>query len=51
MEFNRHCQELAFQELERFSDEELATCLKIQECINEIYRDDVRRSKEQFGAE
>ena len=51
VEFNRHCQELAFQELERFSDEELATCLKIQECINEIYRDDVRRSKEQFGAE
>lgn len=51
VEFNRQCQELAFQELERFSDEELATCLKIQECINEIYRDDVRRSKEQFGAE
>ena len=48
VEFNRYCQELTFARINLFSDKELEIHLKVQEKINEAYKEDVQRSKEKF---
>lgn len=48
--FSRNCQEITFQMLEGFSQEELETYLAVQRRINEAYQGDVRRSREYFQA-
>lgn len=47
--FNQECQKKTFDLLEDFTDEELLTHLRVQKKLNEAYRDDVRRSREQFA--
>ncbi len=47
--FNEYCQRITFQMLEGFSDEELAAHARVQERINQAYREDVERSKEQYS--
>lgn len=48
VEFTRDCQEITFQCLSDFTEEELETHLKIQQRINEAYAGDVKRSRERF---
>lgn len=48
IKFNEECQEITFRMLAEFSDEDLATYLRVQERINEAYVGDVQRSKEKF---
>jgi DNA-binding MarR family transcriptional regulator len=49
--FNEKCQEITFNMLSEFTDEELKIYLSVQRRINEAYRGDVQRSKEKYGAE
>ena len=47
--FNEHCQEITFDMLAEFRDQELETYLKVQKCINQAYMGDVARSKAHYG--
>lgn len=51
IEFNKTCQEITFDMLQSFSDEELAIHARIQETINRAYQGDIDRSKAKYGAE
>lgn len=47
--FSADCQQRTFDRLAEFTEEELALYLRVQQCINEAYADDVRRSREVFA--
>ena len=49
--FNEDCQKITFDMLEQFSEAELETFLRVQKCINEAYRGDIRRSRERNADE
>ena len=49
IKFNQECQKKTFDRLQNFTDEELMIHLRVQQKLNEAYRDDVRRSREQFA--
>ncbi|MGN0293313.1 MAG: MarR family winged helix-turn-helix transcriptional regulator [Lachnospiraceae bacterium] len=44
--FSKNCQDIAFQLLDAFSDEDLKRHLAVQKALNEAYRGDVLRSRE-----
>lgn len=46
--FNKYCQQMTFEMLSQFSDEELAHHVMVQRRINEAYREDVRKSRKLF---
>ena len=46
--FSQDCQEKTFALLEGFTEEELATHLRVQQALNTAYRGDVRRCREQL---
>lgn len=46
--FTQSCQDITFELLSGFSEEELATHLKVQKKLNEAYHGDVKRSRERF---
>ena len=46
--FTQNCQDITFQLLEGFTEEELETHLRVQRKINEAYHGDVKRSRERF---
>ncbi len=48
LEFNQDCQKETFAQLEEFSEEQLQNHLDIQRKLNEIYAEDVRRSRDKF---
>lgn len=45
--FNLSCRQKTFDRLRHCSDEELRNHIKVQKKLNEAYRDDIRRSREQ----
>jgi len=47
--FNQYCQNITFRMLDEFSQEELETHLRVQQRINEAYRDDVERCRDRFA--
>lgn len=47
--FNEYCQNITFDMLQEFSEEELATHIRVQERINQAYQGDVVRSRERYG--
>ena len=46
--FTQNCQDIEFQMLAEFSEEELLIHLRVQRKINEAYAGDVKRSREKF---
>ncbi|OON86983.1 MarR family transcriptional regulator [Oribacterium sp. C9] len=46
---NDDCQMITFKKLDEFTDEELMISIKVQRALNEVYKEDVKRSKEQNG--
>lgn len=46
--FERECQQLTYEKLSAFTDEELSIHLKVQQRINEAYQGDVQRSRAHF---
>lgn len=48
IDFNSTCRKLTYAMMSDFSEEELATCLKVQNRFNEAYQEDVRRCKEHY---
>lgn len=46
--FTQNCQDITFELLGDFSEEELETYLRVQEKLNEAYHGDVKRSRERF---
>ncbi len=49
--FEQNCQDITFQLLSEFSEEELKIHLQVQKKINEAYHGDVKRSRERFTRE
>ena len=49
IEFNKKCQKITFELLKEFTEEELATHIKVQKAINMAYKGDVERSHEHYG--
>lgn len=47
--FNEYCQDITFKMLQEFSEEELATHVRVQERINQAYRGDIARSRDRYG--
>ena len=47
--FNEMCQQITFELLSEFTEEELAIHTKVQKAINSAYRGDVERSKEYYS--
>lgn len=49
VEFNEMCQDITFQLLSEFTEEELAIHTKVQQAINKAYKGDVERSKAYYS--
>lgn len=49
--FNLECQEITFELLEGFTEEELAAHLRVQQVLNQAYQGDIRRSREHQARE
>lgn len=46
--FTQNCRDITYEMLGKFTEEELAAHLRVQEKINEAYAGDVKRSRERF---
>lgn len=49
--FNLECQEITFELLKGFTEEELAAHLRVQQVLNQAYQGDIRRSREHQARE